>query len=192
MTAPTKGQRLIRPRDLVAAVRKEPNELRRKMLVLGYLSERLRKRGVSVFLVGGQAVEMYTAGQFTTGDIDITTTDQGETERILSLIGFSKEEMLWLSEKLGMAFHVVADWPKSTELARTIKVGPYSVRVISVEDLIVDRLAAAKFRKSGWDGEQARVLLRSFAGSINADYLRKRARQDKVEDLLEASEGLLR
>ena len=70
------------PGALIRQVKKEPNELKRKMLLVGYLSDELSKRGAFVFLVGGQAVETYTAGQFTTGDIDITTT-AGNTGRTL-------------------------------------------------------------------------------------------------------------
>jgi len=53
------------------------------MLLIGYLTERLeRKKPESVYLVGGQAVETYTAGQFRTGDIDIVTPDSETAEEI--------------------------------------------------------------------------------------------------------------
>ncbi len=163
-------------------MRREPNELKRKMLLVGYLSDRLSKKGALVYLVGGQAVETYTAGQLTTGDIDITTTDRAETERVLSKLGFKKEGMIWLNEKLAIAFHIVASYPSRTERARTIEIPPYRVRVIGVEELIIDRLRAAKFWKSERDLEQALVLFNGFRKRIDLEYAIMRAKEEGVDD----------
>src|SRR5881409_2474613 len=102
-------------RRLVSQLKKEPNELKKKLLLLGYITDRLERKSHSVYLVGGQAVETYTAGQFTTGDIDITTTDQEATEEILARLGFKREGMIWLNEKLAIAVHIVGSYPTRTE-----------------------------------------------------------------------------
>src|SRR5712692_9969985 len=173
-----------RARALVSQLKKEPNELRKKMLLLGYITDRLDRKSQSIYLVGGQAVETYTAGQFTTGDIDITTTDREATEEILGRIGFKREGMVWLNEALGLAVHIVDSYPKRIEKTRTFQVGPYTVRVVGVEDLIIDRLAAAKFWKSRRDSEQANALFRSFRDQIDLQYLKERAKQEKVDGIL--------
>lgn len=172
------------PRALIAQLTKEANELKRKMLLVGYLSDQLSKKGAFVFLVGGQAVETYTAGQFTTGDIDITTTDQKATEKLLTQVGFKKEGMIWLNERLAMAVHIVGSYPARTEKVRTVRIGPYMVRIVGVEELILDRLKAAKYWKSGRDAEQALVLFNGFRNRIDIDYLRKRAKEEGVDDIL--------
>ena len=107
---PGKRQR-IPPVALIGQIKKEPNELKRKMLLVGYLSDELSKRGAFLLLVGGQAVETYTAGQFTTGDIDIITTDQEATEGLLTQLGFKREGMIWLNEKLAIAVRIVSSYP---------------------------------------------------------------------------------
>ncbi len=168
----------------VSQLKKEPSELKKKMLLLGYLTSRLERRSESIYLVGGQAVETYTAGQFTTGDIDITTTDRKTTEEVLARIGFKKEGMIWLNERLGVAVHIVGLTPSRSEKARIIHVGPYTVRVVGVEDLIIDRLAAAKFWKSQRDAEQAKALFTSFKKQVDMQYLRRRATEEKVDDVL--------
>ncbi|MBI3023865.1 MAG: hypothetical protein HYU03_03800 [Thaumarchaeota archaeon] len=173
-----------KPRAIISELKRERNELKKKMLLVGYLTERLSKKGGSLFLVGGQAVETYTAGQFTTGDIDITTTNQAATEERLSQLGFAREGMVWLNERLGVAVHIVGTYPTRSEKVRTVEVGPYRVSVVGVEDLIIDRLAAAKFWKSRRDAEQAIVLFNGFRKSIDLEYLRNRAREGKVEDIL--------
>src|SRR5213593_3567086 len=134
-----RGKRFQRtpPTALIRQVKKEPNELKRKMLLVGYLSDELSKRGAFLFLVGGLAVETYTAGQFTTGDIDITTTDKKATEKVLASIGFKREGMVWYSEPLGLAVHIVGASPTRSEKTRTVQVGPYTVRIVGVEELIV-------------------------------------------------------
>src|SRR5437870_6443685 len=171
--------------SVVPRLRKETDELARKMLLIGYLTERLEKeKPESVYVVGGQAVETYTAGQFRTGDIDIVTPDSKAAEQILKRIGFEREGMIWLNKTLGLAIHIVGSFTKNSEKARIIHAGPYKVRIVGVEDLIMDRLAAAKFWNSQVDLEQAKALWKGFRKQIDLQYLRKRARDEKVEDVL--------
>ncbi len=68
----------------------------------------------------------------------------------------------------------------------SVEVGPHAVRIVGVEDLIVDRLAAAKLWKSERDMEQAKILIAAHRRQIDAEYLRRRAREENVEDLLPA------
>lgn len=171
----------------VSLVRGEPNELRKKMLVLGYVSDKLEKKRQYVVLVGGQAVETYTGGQFPTGDIDIATTDPKMTEKVLKTIGFTREGMIWYSKQLNVAFHIVGQFSPKLEKERTIKVGPYKTRIIGVEDLILDRLKAAKFWNIPSDLEKAKVLYANFKSQIDLDYLKGKAKKDKVDDILAAA-----
>src|SRR6266702_4015801 len=121
-------------RRLVSQLKKEPNELKKKMLLLGYITNRLERKSESVYLVGGQAVETYTAGQFTTGDIDITTTDRDATEKILKQIGFKQQGMVWLNETVGLAVHFFFTYTAPTEKTRTFQIGSYMVKVVGIED----------------------------------------------------------
>ena len=193
VTAQKRGRTSTRPGNkprrtpaqaALSLLRKEPNDLKKKMLLLGFLSDELSRRAGLLFLVGGQAVETYTAGQFTTGDVDVTTTDREATESLLGRLGFKKEGMVWLSEKLGVAVHIVGSYPSRTAKVRSVEVGPYTVKVVGVEELIIDRLKAAKFWKSGRDSEQAFVLFNGFRERIDLDYLSERAREEKVDDIL--------
>ncbi len=177
--------RAVRARALASQLRKEQNPLRKKMLLLGYITRRLEEKSQTVYLVGGQAVETYTAGQFLTGDIDITTSDRHFTEKILASLGFRQVGMIWLNEDLLIAVQIVGDIPTASyERMRTIEVGPYRVRVIGVEDLIVDRLAGAKFWKSTGDLEKASALYATFQNQIDFNYLATTAKKKGVEDIL--------
>ena len=168
-------------KSFISKLRKEPNQLRKKMLLLGYVTSQLEKKKQSIFLVGGQAVETYTAGQFLTGDIDVTTSDSATTQKILKSLGFEEIGMIWLNKPLGIAFHIVGHF--APERPRTIRIGPYKARIVGVEELILDRLSAAKFWNIPADYERAKVLYDNFEKQIDKDYLRKIAKK-KVDDLL--------
>jgi len=179
-------KRAVRARALIAQLRKEQNSLTQKMLLLGYITYRLEKEKQHVYLVGGQAVETYTAGQFTTGDIDITTTDSKVTEKVLTSLGFEQIGMIWLNKQLGVAVQIVGLFPNANlDKALTIEAGPYKVNVIGVEDLIVDRLAHVKFFKVAGDMEKAKVLYAIFKRQIDKKYLRDTAKKRGVEDTLD-------
>ena len=169
-------------KSFISRLRKEPNQLRKKMLLLGYVTSQLEKKKQSIFLVGGQAVETYTAGQFPTGDIDVTTSDSATTQKVLKSLGFEEIGMIWLNKPLGIAFHIVGYFPP--ERSRTIRIGPYKARIVGVEELILDRLSAAKFWNIPADYEKAKVLYDNFEKQIDKDYLREIAKKKKVDDLL--------
>jgi len=169
-------------KSFISRLRKEPNQLRKKMLLLGYVTNHLEKKKQSIFLVGGQAVETYTAGQFPTGDIDVTTSDSATTQKVLKSLGFEEIGMIWLNKPLGIAFHIVGY--SAPERSRTIRIGPYKARIVGVEELILDRLSAAKFWNIPADYEKAKVLYDNFEKQIDKDYLREIAKKKKVDDLL--------
>jgi len=93
--------------------------------------------------------------------------------------------MIWLSKDLGVAIQIVGLLPKgSLERTLTIQAGPYIVKVIGVEDLIVDRLVYAKSWKSSGDLEKAKVLYANFKKQIDQNYLKETAKKRGVNDFL--------
>jgi hypothetical protein len=83
-----------------------------------------------------------------------------------------------------MAVHLVASYPRRSVRHRTFEVDGYLVKVVGVEDLVIDRLCAAKFWNSERDAEQAKALLDVFRDSIDEGYLEETARAENVHDLL--------
>ena len=171
---------------ILSRLKKEKNQFRRKFLFVGYLFDRLSKLGATAYLVGGEAVEYLAAGQFSTGDIDITTSNRAATIKLLRSLGFTKTGMIWLNSDLKIAVQIVASYPSSVEKARTISIDGYKVSVVGVEDLIVDRLVAAKYWRSNpkLDLEQASALLNEFRSGLDREYLERRAIEEKVGDYL--------
>jgi len=60
----------------------------------------------------------------------VLTTGREGTESSLGRLGFKREGVVWLNERLAIAVHIVGSHPARTERVRTVEVGPYTVRVV--------------------------------------------------------------
>jgi hypothetical protein len=149
-----------------------------KFRLLGEISKRLKDRPV---LVGGGAVELYSSGAFVTGDIDII----GDKEALISILqelGFKREGMYFT--KGNIFFHLLSGPFEARSDVLSLKGTGFTLRVISIEDLIVDRLNACKWWKSAKDCEQAKYLIYVYIDKLDKEYLEERARVEGVIDVL--------
>lgn len=167
------------------------NEARRRALFVALLSQEMTRRGAEMpIVVGGEALELYTQGRYTTGDIDIK--GQKETlEAVLEDWGFVKEGRVWVSRE----YDLYIDWlgdsldegAEAEKRTNNIAIAPgLEVRVISFEDLIIDRLCAAKYWNDSDSLMWARILLEILIKTGGGDivYLTKRAEKENIADLL--------
>jgi len=151
-----------------------------KFAVLIELSKRLAPKPI---LVGGGAVELYTAGAFVTGDIDLI----GDIQRIgdtLEEMGFVRDGKHFVKGKVFIEVVAPDTSMRSDEIALKGKELDGIVRVVSIEDLIVDRLCACKWWRSATDCEQARYLIGVYLDRCDRKYLGERARKEEVHDML--------
>jgi hypothetical protein len=169
-------------------LREERDSFKRKMLFLGLLTKILKQNGVEAILVGGQAIDLYTAGTFSTTDIDLLVDNRTVAEKLLNRFGFGKEANgLWLNKDLVIVVQVISQsYSGDSEKLKRFKVKDYEIRVAAPEDLIQNRLYSAKFWKSNTqrDMEESIALLRIFADSIDNSYLDKLAKEHDIEDYL--------
>ncbi|VVB84789.1 Uncharacterised protein [uncultured archaeon] len=131
-------------------------------------------------LVGGSAVELYTRGRAMSLDLDLI----GD----ISLIAPILESQNF--KRTGRHFHkgsIYIEVPSGTlqgERSVVLEYNGKKIRVISVEDLIIDRLCGCKFWKSEYDCEHARMLFASYKTKLDMGYLNDRAKKEEVSDLL--------
>jgi hypothetical protein len=157
-------------------------------------SEAMHERGFQrPILVGGAAAELYSLSAVTTGDFDICTLRQAELEEELVKLGFVRPsgagQMLkgWVHPDLKLGFEVVAEVPMdgSVDAAHVRLVEPIGetalFRVISVEDLIADRMGQYASGSAPDRGEQARLLL-ALNPDADRDYLERRIREESMGD----------
>lgn len=161
--------------------------LEKKLRVLAEMTQRLQAHDVRPVLVGGTALELYTAGAYATADMDLVVADHARARQVLQEMGFQPHGRHW--------FH--PDWEVAIEIPDTDLAGDYArllelqlsdgrvVFCIGVEDLLVDRLNAAVHWGSTEDRRWAKELLREHAVRIDWSYLRQRAEAEGTLQLLE-------
>lgn len=166
----------------------ERDPFRRRLLFLGFLSEKLKESGVDAILVGGEAIDLYTAGVFATSDIDLVVDNRTVTEKLLNRFGFGKKDnRLWFNIDLNIVIQVIdQSYSGDSGRLRKFRVKNYELRVAAPEDLIQNRLYSAKFWKSNpqRDMEQSIALLGIFSDSIDNSYLDKLAKEHDIIDYL--------
>lgn len=135
--------------------------------------------------MGGSAIEFYTRGDYTTGDVDVVYTGHADVNKLLLEWRFIRQGRIWLNEGLGIVVDFVKP-PYTGDLTRTqVLETPYgSIRLAGLEDLIVKRLASAKHWRRPHDADHARLLAAGYEDRIQWGYVERLAAEYDVEDLL--------
>jgi hypothetical protein len=169
--------------DLDAAVDASRDQLVRRLSFVAQLTLGVEALGwPAPVVVGGHAVEFYTAGSYPTQDIDLAGASEPVSE-VLDTWSFERHGRHWFDERLG----IVVEVPGSalTLAARehlvSVKVGGGVAHILGIEDLIVDRLAACVFWKDEESCRWARVLLKG-ALELDEAYLSARVREEHLAD----------
>lgn len=146
------------------------------------IAEALRSRGQDPILVGGAAVEFFTRGGYSTEDLDFVTEGGVEVTDVMQSLGFEKIGKDFVDRKRGLYIEFPSGTIAAGEKFYEIDVDGVPLRIISCEDLVVDRLNAFKFWKSALDGINALLLLEM--NSVDEKRLVDRAKSENVFDAL--------
>ncbi len=132
-------------------------------------------------LVGGSAVELYSGGAYTTGDLDFVGHVPARVSRLLKKAGFEKQGRHFIHERgqVYIEFPSASLGPTETSLRKRMR--GRSIVIISLEDLIIDRLAAWKFWNSSRDAVNAFLLYRRHKNSLDISRLEARAKEEDLE-----------
>jgi hypothetical protein len=166
--------------------------VKRKALFIALFSREIVQRGGKApIIVGDEAVEIYTQGNYTTGDIDIKSPLE-LTEAVLKEWGFIKAGRPWLNKELdiyvdwlGSSLEEGGEAEKRTALIKITE--ELEIRVISIEDLVIDRLGAFKWWGDTDNLMWAKVLIRvkKSIDGLDVAYIRERAKKVDLLDILE-------
>lgn len=159
---------------------------------LNKIEDPIKKRGkTKPIVVGELGLEIYIQGSYTTGDIDIKA-DSETLEEILKNWGFIKKGRIWFNDSID----IYVDWlgsqldegPEAEKRVNSIILDEgLEITVISIEDLIIDRLNAVKWWKDEDGLLWAKVLIKikeATGESLDIEYLEKRAKGNKIEEYL--------
>jgi len=165
------------------------NRLDKLMYFTAVLTEELMKYGIKPVLVGGGALEFYTQGSYTTLDVDLVIDGREQAKKVLAEMGFKRYpgEKSWYNEELELSVEIPGYFLEgSMERVTTVELDDdLVVCVIGIEDLIIDRLNAYKWWNSLNDGQWALAVLIIHYHNIDFAYLKKRAGEDGIQDVLE-------
>ena len=166
----------------------------RKVRFMALLSSSMPKGGRRPILTGGSAIEVYLDGTLRTGDMDIVYR-QSALEEALKAWHFSRGYGLrsWVNEELGLAVDMVGDELNgSYDLVTTITTDFGPAVIVGIEDLILKRLASAKFWKVPSDMEQAFLLSKAHARDIDWRYIEAQAKKEDVVEYLAKLKRMMR
>jgi hypothetical protein len=142
---------------------------------------------IKPIIVGGLSVEIYTQQEYSTRDIDFVSDGYQKIENILLSLGFQKEGRHFFHEEIEIAIeipdnHLAGDYNR---VKKVVIDENHFVYLISIEDIILDRLRAGVHWKSEEDQIWAFKLLSSHFDSIDVTYLLKGTEAEKELQLLQ-------
>jgi hypothetical protein len=122
-------------------------------------------------LVGGAAVELYTRGAYTTGDIDLVGSVTSSVARALKKAGFERRGRHWIHEPAQVFVEFPGTALEPHEKHSWFEVANHRIRIISAEDLLVDRLGSWEYWQSSVDGVNALLLWRAQKENMDVERL---------------------
>ncbi|OAT87099.1 UbiD family decarboxylase [Desulfotomaculum copahuensis] len=174
-------------KNIILTLIQEKDSLKKSLGVLAVLTEALKPVGVKPILVGGRALEFYTLGGYATKDMDLVINGREQAKTVLATMGFLRRpgERHWYHEELDLALEIPdGTLAGSPDKLSIVEINGMEAFIIGIEDLIIDRLAAAKFWNSPADAQWAAKLLALHAREIDMNYLQNAAYKEQVEDIL--------
>ncbi len=156
----------------------------RGVAVAAVIAEALQPLGQDPVLVGGAAVEFYTQGGYATADIDLVTPGGEVVAEVMIKLGFKRLGKDFIDERRQLYIEFPSAFLRPGEQVQGLQIGDVTLQIIALEDLIVDRLCAYKFWKSGVDGLNSLLLLE--LGGFDESRLALRAQVEEVDDALQA------
>lgn len=164
-----------------------------QIALAGLLTSLFNEHHVKLTVVGGAAVQFYTRSSYVTKDLDAIL--HGDTKEIIDAVmqsaGFSRTKSYRHFQHPQLPF--VVEFPPSPvevgsrclTLFNEIKYKKYSVRVIRIEDIIMDRIIAGIEWKSESSLAQAELIYRKNKDLIDKKYLQTFAKSEGYEKILQ-------
>ena len=172
-------------RHLLSQAIARQQQLERQLYLAAAISGGFEERGVPAVLVGGTVVEFYTAGGYTTADIDMVLPplERKEIETVMEELGLVRtgDYRHWSHPQIPFPVefppgplqigHLVVEELNEIEIEGT------KLKILKVEDILLDRMVMAQ----EWDDLQAHVqaemLMYAHYDEMDWPYIHRQASQ---------------
>jgi predicted nucleotidyltransferase len=180
-------------RELINRARAAEDKLERQMCVAAAISSAFEKRGIQAVLVGGAVVEYYTAGGYTTVDIDmiLPPLEKQEIETVMKELGFERFEDYrhWLHPHIP----IPVEFPPGPlqighlliQEVNEIEIEKIKLKILKVEDILLDRLIMGQEWKDLQAQIQAEMLMYVHYTEIDWSYVYQKSSQLRILKLFQ-------
>jgi predicted nucleotidyltransferase len=182
-------------REHLQRAQQTAEKARRQIHFAAIVAEGLRRAGLQATLVGGAAVEFYTFGSYTTGDVDFVCSARGEEiAQALEGLGFVQEEDLrhWSHPQLPIPLEFPPGPAQIGSLfarAIQVQVEGLCLEMVALEDAILDRTIAAQEWRDAGCADQAVLMMIAHYDRIDWSLLHRRAAETGCLPTLQKLQG---
>jgi predicted nucleotidyltransferase len=158
-------------------------KLERQLYLAGAISAGFEERGIPAVLVGGTVVEFYTAGGYTTADIDMVlpSLEKKQIETVMGELGFARsgDYRHWLHPQIPFPVEFPPGPLQVGHLAvgelNEIDIEGTKLKILKVGDILLDRMVMAQEWADLQAEVQAEMLMYAHYEEIDWPYLHRQA-----------------
>ena len=159
------------------------DKLERQIYAAAVISSAFEKKGIQTVLVGGAVVEYYTAGGYTTADIDmiLPPLEKQEIETVMRELGFERFEDYrhWLHPDIPVPVEFPPGPLQVGHLliheVNEIEIEKIKLKILKVEDILLDRLIMAQEWKDLQAQIQAEMLMYAHYTELDWPYVHQKS-----------------
>jgi predicted nucleotidyltransferase len=172
-----------RLRELIKKATLKQDKLEKQIYLAAAISSAFEKKGIQSVLVGGAVVEYYTAGEYTTVDIDmiLPPLEKREIENVMEGLGFERFEDYrhWLHPHIPIPVEFPPGPLQIGHLlvreVNEIEIKKVKLKILKVEDILLDRLIMAQEWKDLQAQVQAEMLMYAHYSEIDWSYVHQKS-----------------
>ena len=189
-----------RLRELIKKATLTRDKLEKQIYLAAAISSAFEKRGIQAVLVGGVVVEYYTAGGYSTADIDmiLPPLEKQEIETVMKELGFERFEDYrhWLHPHI----QIPVEFPPGplqighllVQEVNEIEIESIKLKILKVEDILLDRLIMAQEWKDLQAQAQAEMLMYAHYGEMDWSYVHQKSSLLGVPKLLQKLQKIVK
>lgn len=160
------------------------NKVMERVAIACLITEKAKSIANELVVVGGSAVEFYTAANYMTTDLDFVARNEYGLLELMQSLGFQLDgQYIWWYPDTS----VIIEFPKAPlagdiNRVQTVETDYGTANVIGIEDIILDRLKGRVFWQD--DNEWPEFMLCAHFDRVDFEYLRQEEKTSLLRKLL--------